>query len=422
MIHSLSFAQSPYFPPLNTNAHWDTLSPSSLGWCLNEVDSLYNYLDHQNTKAFILLKDGKIVLEKYFDNFTQDSLWYWASAGKTITSFLVGKAQEENYLSITDSSSRYLAAGWTNSTPIQERKIEIRHQLSMTTGLDDGVVDNHCTIDTCLNYLADAGTRWSYHNAPYTLLENVLEAATGVSINVYTQQKLKSNTGMKGSWIKIGYDNVYFSDARSMARFGLLMQNKGIWNSDTLLKDSIYIRESMQSSQNYNLSYGYLWWLNGKSSYMLPGITLVLPGFYAPEAPSDMVAGLGKNGQIVSLSRTEGLVMVRLGEDGGPEVPTVLCNKIWERINAIRCNTTELLEIERDSNPIRLYPNPAKEEVNLTMSSEEDFEVEVCNALGKTIRKEKNQKKIDVSQLSRGYYFLKVQQGGVTKALKFWKE
>ena len=89
----------------------------------------------------------------------------------------------------------------------------------------------------------------------------------------------------------------------------------------------------------------------------------------------------------------------------------VLCNKIWERIIAIRCNTTELLEIDRDSNPIRLYPNPAKEEVNLTMSSEEDFEVEVCNALGKTIRKEKNQKKMDVSQLSRGYYFLKVQQG-----------
>ncbi|MEZ5069123.1 MAG: hypothetical protein R2847_11860 [Bacteroidia bacterium] len=38
----------------------------------------------------------------------------------------------------------------------------------MTSGLDDGVPDNHCTYDSCLVYLADAGTRWAYHNAPYT--------------------------------------------------------------------------------------------------------------------------------------------------------------------------------------------------------------------------------------------------------------
>jgi hypothetical protein len=132
-------AQTLYFPPLSSTANWDTISPSSLGWCLNEIDTLYDYLQQQDTKGFIVLKDGKIVLEKYFGTFTKDSLWYWASAGKTITSFLVGKAQEENYLSITDTSSTYLGAGWTNCTTTQEDKIKIRNQLTMTSGLDDGV-------------------------------------------------------------------------------------------------------------------------------------------------------------------------------------------------------------------------------------------------------------------------------------------
>jgi CubicO group peptidase (beta-lactamase class C family) len=50
---------------------------------------------------------GKLFLEKYFGSFTKDSIWYWASAGKTITSFLVGKAQEENFLSIDDPSSKF---------------------------------------------------------------------------------------------------------------------------------------------------------------------------------------------------------------------------------------------------------------------------------------------------------------------------
>lgn len=67
-------AQSLYFPPL-TGSAWDTISPTTLNWCQDKIDSLYTYLDTNNTKAFILLKDGKIVLEKYFGTQTQNSVW-----------------------------------------------------------------------------------------------------------------------------------------------------------------------------------------------------------------------------------------------------------------------------------------------------------------------------------------------------------
>ena len=100
----------------------------------------------------------------------------------------------------------------------EENKIKIRNQLTMTSGLDDGVPDNHCIIDTCLNYLADEGTRWAYHNAPYTLLESVLTTATGTAINTYTQSELKRKTGMTGAWAYVDYDNVFFSKVRSHFR------------------------------------------------------------------------------------------------------------------------------------------------------------------------------------------------------------
>ena len=335
-----TFAQPLYFPPLSNTATWDTVSPASLGWCGFKVDSLYNFLGRENTKAFILLKDGKIVLEKYFGTFTQDSLWYWASAGKTITSFLTGKAQEEGYLSINDTSSKYLGQGWTNCTPAQEAKIKIRNQLTMTTGLDDGVPDNHCTIDTCLNYQADAGTRWAYHNGPYTMLDSVIRTSTGQTLNNYTTQKLKLKTGMTGTWIKLDYDNVFFSKARSMVRFGLLIQNDCIWNTDTLLHDTAYKHQMVNTSQNLNKSYGYLWWLNGKSSFMVPTSQFVFPGAYAPDAPADMIAALGKNGQFISIAKSKGLLFVRMGEapsSPGLEVPFQLCNQIWQRLNALDC-------------------------------------------------------------------------------------
>lgn len=415
-------AQSLYFPPLSSTATWDTISPASLGWCLNEIDTLYDYLQQQDTKGFIVLKDGKIVLEKYFGTFTKDSLWYWASAGKTITSFLVGKAQEENFLLITDTSSTYLGAGWTNCTAMQENKIKISNQLTMTSGLDDGVPDNHCTIDTCLNYLADAGTRWAYHNAPYTLLESVLTSATGTPINTYTQTRLKAQTGMTGSWAFVDYDNVFFSKVRSMARFGLLIQNNCIWNTDTLLHDTAYINQMTNTSQNINLSYGYLWWLNGKSSYMLPTTQFVFPGSYAPAAPSDMFAGLGKNGQIVSISRSAGLVVVRMGEQvSSGEVTTELCNSIWEKLNAAMCNTTSITETNSNPKSISIFPNPSNTEITIVFPTKDNTQIEILNTFGQVIIKDQNKNKIDISKLTNGIYFISVkqdQQSHIQKLIK----
>lgn len=405
-------AQTLYFPPLSGTATWDTISPASLGWCLNEIDTLYDYLQQQDTKGFIVLKDGKIVLEKYFGTFTKDSLWYWASAGKTITSFLVGKAQEENYVSITDTSSTYLGLGWTNCTTTQENKIKIRNQLTMTSGLDDGVPDNHCTIDTCLNYLADAGTRWAYHNAPYTLLESVLTTATGTPINTYTQTKLKTKTGMTGAWTYVDYDNVFFSKVRSMARFGLLIQNNCIWNTDTLLYDTTYVQQMTNTSQSLNLSYGYLWWLNGKSSYMVPTSQIVFPGSYAPAAPSDMFAGLGKNGQIVSISKSLGLVVVRMGNQAtSGEVPTQLCNSIWEKLNSVMCNATSINETKSNTTSISIFPNPANTEINIVLPSNNNTQIEISNAMGQLIIKDQNKNKIDISNFTSGLYFISVKQG-----------
>lgn len=337
-ISSHSYSQM-YFPPLTGNA-WDTISPASLGWCTNRVDSLYNFLEQQNSKAFIVLKDGKIVLEKYFGAFTQDSLWYWASAGKTLTSYLIGKAQEQGYLSINDTASKYLGVGWTNCTRQQEDSIAIRHQLTMTTGLDDGVPDNHCTDPGCLVYKATPGSRWAYHNAPYTLLEKVITQATGQNINVYTQSALKTRTGITGAWLTVDYDNVYYSKPRSMARFGLFIQNNCVWNTDTLLRDTVYKKAILTTSQQLNYGYGYLWWLNGKGSYMVPTSQLILPGSYAPAAPADMYAAIGKNGQIISIVPSKGLVVVRMGNADQGEVPFLLCNSIWERLNYVMCNST----------------------------------------------------------------------------------
>jgi CubicO group peptidase (beta-lactamase class C family) len=331
-----------YFPPINSS-EWQTVTPKSLGWNVSAIPDLNKLLEENGTRAFILLKDGKIVMEQYFGknltglaSFNQNTIWYWASAGKTLTSFTVGKSQEEGFLKIQDKTSDYLGTGWTSLTSQQESLITIRHQLTMTSGLDDGVADNHSFAPKDLIYKANAGMRWAYHNGPYTLLENVVKNAVNQDFDSYFKTKLADKIGMDGFWQWVDNDHVYFSTARSMARFGLLMLNKGSWNGSKIMTDSDYFNEMVNTSQQLNYSYGYLWWLNGKESFRIPESQIVFKGSITPNGPTDMVSGMGKNGQYVSVVPSQNVVLVRMGEN--PEsvpVPFLFLNEIWGKLNSI---------------------------------------------------------------------------------------
>lgn len=411
-----------YFPP-NNSSTWDTLAPSSLGWCQDRIDSLYQVLDTNNTKAFIILKNGKIVLEKYFDGHTASTNWYWASAGKSLTAFLVGIAQQENHLQITDTSSKYLGLGFTNCTPAQEEKITIWHQLTMTSGLNDAVPDPNCTIDSCLNYLATAGTRWAYHNAPYTLLDPVLENATGQTINQYLNQKVKIPTGMDGAYFPQGFNSLYISTARSMARFGLLILNKGNWNGNQILTDSVYYNAMVNTSQNINLSYGYLWWLNGKSSFMVPQTQFVFPGSFIPNAPNDMFSAIGKNGQYINVVPSQDMVVIRMGDN--PDnvlVPFLFNDVIWQYINQLNCNVSTGKELD-NSPKIKAFPNPSSDFIYLENLPKSGIcTYKIYNQIGKLVKIGVYNERISLQELKSGVYFLQVLEGEKSTTLKIVKQ
>lgn len=329
-----------YFPP--NNSSWESTSPASLGWDMTKLEALKPFLEVNNTRAFIILKDGKIVVEEYFGkqfdnvtNFSATSNWYWASAGKTLTSVLVGIAEDEGSINFDAKTSDYLGIGWTSLTTAQENKITVRHQLTMTTGLDDAVANPDCTTPACLVFKAEPGTRWAYHNAPYTLLDEVIASSTNKSLNTFLNDNLKNIIGMDGQYIPTGDNNVYYSTARSMARFGLLLLNKGKWN-DVQVVPADYVDLLSTNSQNLNLSYGYLTWLNGKASFMAPGSQLIIPSSVTPAAPADMFAAMGKNGQLINIVPSQNLIMIRMGDvPDNSLVPFLFQDDIWEKLNEI---------------------------------------------------------------------------------------
>lgn len=331
-IDQSTVAETMYFPPSNSDT-WETKTLSSLNWHQDKVQDLLSYLELKHSKSFMILQNGKIVMEYYFNGHTSTTPWYWASAGKTLTSTVTGIAEQEGFLNINNKVSQYLGTGWTSAPLAKENLITCKHLLTMTSGLDDSLGDDVSPAN--LQYKADAGTRWAYHNV-YVKLQDVVAAATGQSWSQYFNVKLRDKIGMSGSWVQSGDLSVYWSTTRSMARFGLLALNNGNWNGNQIINQN-YFQSAVTTSQNINLAYGYLWWLNGKTSYHLPQTQLQFNGKLIPGAPDEMYCALGKNDQKIYVVPSKKIVIIRMGE-AADNVNLALSDfddVLWQKINAV---------------------------------------------------------------------------------------
>lgn len=401
-------AQSLYFPPLS-GGQWDTLSPATLQWCDARIDSLYSYLAVKNTKSFVVLKNGKLVLEAYFGSYTADSVWYWASSSKSLASLITGIAQQKGYINIGNPVSSYLGNGWTNAPINKESLITVKHLLKMSSGLDDSPplpCDNQDTAKSCLLYLVDPDQRWAYHTGAYRKVQDVVSQASGMSYNALTTGWVKNKIGMGGIWI----DQVYYSKARDMARFGLLALNRGVWNGDTVLKDQAYFSAMVASSQTMNPAYGYLWWLNGKTSYITPGLQFSFSGPLIPNAPADMYCALGKNDQKIYVVPSQSLVVVRQGNSAG--APTFALSdfddRLWDYINKLTCPVnTGLLTLEHPMQ-LTIYPNPAETELHV-VSDARLVSVIAVGTPGAELSLPFSDHSIDLRQLPSGLHVLRLQ-------------
>jgi len=321
-----------YFPPI-TSDNWETKTLEELNWNSSDLQELLDYLELKNSKSFIILHDGKIVVESYFNGHNDTSPWYWASAGKTLTTALTGIAEDEGLININNKVSDYIGPGWTSAPIEKEDLITCENLLSMTSGLDDSLGDD--VSSTNLQYIADAGDRWAYHNV-YVKLQDVVASASGLNWSSYFNTKLRDKIGMSGAWIQNGDFSVYWSTTRSMARFGLLTYANGKWEDDQIIPES-YLNDAINTSQNLNEAYGYMWWLNGKSTFRLPQTQIEFSGELIPDGPADIYSALGKNDQKIYISPSNKLVVIRMGNAADNENLALsdFDNQLWIRINAL---------------------------------------------------------------------------------------
>jgi CubicO group peptidase (beta-lactamase class C family) len=321
-----------YYYPALTGDVWDTKTASSINWDDAKLTEAFDFAGTKNTFGMIVLHHGKIVKEQYWNNWTTSTKYALNSAGKSVVGTLMCIAQQDGIVNINNKTSTYLGVGWTSLPLIKENLITVKNQLTMTTGLEDAVPDDNCTTPTCLTYRADAGARWAYHNAPYRLLQDVLAIASTKPFAQYANEKLLNKIGINGA---IWASNVMYCTTRDAAKFGSFILKKGTWNGTSIITDAAYFNAMTNTSQNLNLSYGYLWWLNGKASTMVPGLQTVFPVSLSSNAPADMIMALGKDDKKIYVVPSLDVVVVRLGDSAGSTSqlgPSGFDNELWGKL------------------------------------------------------------------------------------------
>ncbi|HSM72862.1 MAG TPA: serine hydrolase [Anaerolineales bacterium] len=300
---------------------------------LSGADNWDNFMETNGTQAFIVIQDGMVLYENYYNDTERDSIVTSFSVAKSFDSALIGKAIDEGYINSVDDPITMYLPELAERDP-QFNEITIRHLLLMASGMeytemrpllfngDDPLttyfpdqrklaLENTFIIDPPVEY-------FQYNKYHPQLLGLILERTTGMTVTQYLQTRIWDPIGMEfgGSWSTDSKESDFEKmetgvNARAIdfAKFGVLYLNGGNWNGTQVLPKT-WIEESTQPllPENYDDYYtdyvkampgqgyyNYMWW-----------------GMVREDGSYDFTAA-GDKGQFIYVSPENNMVIVRNG-------------------------------------------------------------------------------------------------------------
>ncbi|MEQ3649282.1 serine hydrolase [Hyphomonas sp.] len=284
------------------------------------------------TRALVIVHQGKIVVEAYADGFGPDTKQVSWSMAKSVTSALAGRAVELGLITDLDAPM---------PTPFDEgdprAEISWRQWLTMTDGLDyteigatsmaendviqmmygSGRMDVLEYIKDELPPLHEPGTVWNYSTAAFHLIGHALQglAASDSSSPAFSDWFRRQFSDQIGMNAVIEFDpagtylggSLVWASARDFAKFGYLYLRDGVWEGERLLPEGwVDFSRSHPEAPKENV-YGAGFWLTTDGA-------APVPDYQRRDAPPwDSFAAEGHEGQTIFIVPSRDLVIVRLG-------------------------------------------------------------------------------------------------------------
>jgi len=258
-------------------SHWDTAK----------------FMTANNVAGLLVIKHGKIVLERYGLGETARGRWTSFSVGKSVTSTLIGAAIKDGHIKGLDSAVTDYLPGLKGSA---YEGVTIRHLLTMTSGAkwNEDYSDPKSDVNQfavsepkpdgenpIVGYMAKLpreappGVKWVYKTGESDLIGVLLARATHKHLADYLSEKIWSTFGMESDavWMldrageELGGCCISMT-LRDYGRFGLFFLRGGKIGETSILPDDWILEATRQQVPGY----GFQWWVHPDGTYEAVGI------------------------------------------------------------------------------------------------------------------------------------------------------
>ncbi len=257
----------------------------------DESMSVGEYFTKQSIAGLLVIKNGKIVYERYGLGNTEDSRWISYSVAKSVVAMLIGAAIQDGYIaSVDEKVTQYLPRLKGSSYD----ESSIANLLQMASGVDwnEDYVDPESDVNTAswesielYDFLrnkprsAEPGEVFNYNTAETNLAGTLLRSAIGNNLSTYLSEKIWQPFGMESdaSWNLTEPGGGEFGGCcinatlRDYGRIGLFALANGRLADGTEVLPPAWMQASTTPSKGSE-GYGYFWWLFGQGRYAALGI------------------------------------------------------------------------------------------------------------------------------------------------------
>lgn len=234
--------------------------------------------------SIVVIKNGKLLLEEYFNKYNRDSLNDTRSVGKSLASALMGIAVKDGYIKNEDQKiSEFYDLKTFKNFSSQKNNVTIKSLLTMSSGFNGndqdeespGNEENMYPTDNWIKFILDLpmtenkiGETWNYFTAGVVLSGDILDQSVPKGLKNYADKKLFQPLGITNyNWQFTPQQKPSLAGGLRMntldfAKFGQLYINNGIWNGKTIL-DKNWIKKTFtnyfSNTPDFE-GYGYLFW------------------------------------------------------------------------------------------------------------------------------------------------------------------
>ena len=241
---------------------------------------------YQQITSVIVIRDGKLLIEEYFNGATRDTLHNTRSVGKSFTSTMMGIAINDGYIKSENQTLRdfYDLRKFANYSPKKEN-VTLKSLLTMSSAFDGNDDDQNSpgneekmyptgdwikfALDLPMDDKKNVGERWAYFTAGVVVLGDILNKTVPEGLERYALKTLFQPLGVtKYEWqytpqkVPNTAGGLQMS-ALDFARYGQLYQNGGRWNGKQLIPrawvDKTFTKQIVLPSGGDDF-YGYLFW------------------------------------------------------------------------------------------------------------------------------------------------------------------